>query len=399
MTNLFKNQNSKSPKSKVWGSPIGFRSSKTLLISAFALTGWLSLSPAASARLARLYSVEGEQIFLKRSGWSNFYTTAPPTMLYGDDLLRVPPGTTVTLLCPDRRQTSNVRAGVSSVNEACVGTPRRVRPSFGISDTWAAQDPSIPYVITPWAGQVLTPTPVLRWHPVPGARQYRVTLQRHTFDGWEPAWSVLTDQPVLAYPVNKPPLVVGEEYALQVTAGLGAVASSEEWSPPVVFSVMGGQEAQDAAADIATVEAMDVPPGIKTLILAQEVYPTYKLFAQGMNDLLRLTDTGEASALAYRLLGDYALRSGLALVAEDSYTQAITLAADADQLEEMVEARWGLGVVYDRTGRVDQAREVLALAQQGAMALGDEDLLGRIEATMGSSNPAAVPLDNVKIAP
>ncbi|NEQ53053.1 MAG: tetratricopeptide repeat protein [Leptolyngbya sp. SIO3F4] len=347
-----------------------------------ALTTWFTLSSPAWANLARLYSVQGEQIFLKRAVWSDFYTTAPPTMLYGNDLLKVSPGTVVTLLCPDRTVSDSVRAGVSNVDEACPGTPRSVRPSFGISDTWTAQTSSLPYVITPWSGQVLTSTPVLRWNPIPGARQYRVTLQRNTFDGWQPEWTVLTDQPVLAYPVNKPPLVAGEEYALQVTAGWRAAASSEEWSPPVVFSVAGGQEAQDAAADIATIEAMDVPQHFKTLILVQEVYPTYKLFAQGINDLLSLIDTGEASALAYRLLGDYAVRSGLALVAEDSYTQAITLATEANQLEEVVKAHWGLGVVYGRTDRPDQAQEVLEIAQQGAIELGDKDLLDRIASAM-----------------
>ena len=202
---------------------------------------------------------------------------------------------------------------------------------------------------------------------------------------------MLTDQPVLAYPVNKSPLVPGEEYALQVTAGWRAAASSEEWRPPVVFSVVGGDEARDATADIAAVEAMDVPQEIKTLILAQEVYPTYKLFALGINELLNLVASGEESALAYRLLGDYAVRSGLALVAEDSYTQAITLATQTDQLEERVKAQWGVGVVYNRTNQLDQAHEILEMAQQGAMELSDGELLGRIVSESEQSSPAEVP--------
>lgn len=360
-----------------------FPKSQFLLLTLFSLTGWLTLSSPAWANRARLYSVQGEQIFLKRAVWSDFYTTAPPTMLHGDDLLKVSPGTVVTLLCPDRTVSNSVRAGVSNVDEACPGTPRQLKPTFGISDTWSGQDPSLPYIITPWSGQVLTRTPVLRWNPVPGARQYRVTLQRNTFDGWQPEWTVLTDQPVLAYPVNKAPLIPGEEYALQVTAGWRAVASSEEWSPPVVFSAMGGQESEDAAADIAAVEAMNVPQEFKTLILVQEIYPTYKLFAQGINDLLSLIDAGEESALAYRLLGDYAVRSGLATVAEDSYVQAVTLADEANQLEERVRAQWGLGVVYNRTGNVNQAQEILNLAYQGAAKLGSQELLGSIDSELG----------------
>jgi tetratricopeptide (TPR) repeat protein len=121
---------------------------------------------------------------------------------------------------------------------------------------------------------------------------------------------------------------------------------------------------------------------LKTLILVEEVYPTYKLFPQGMNDLLALIEAGTETAQIYRLLGDYAIRSGLVLPAESSYRQAIELAVAAHQLEEQVKAQWGLGTLYNRIGKSEQAREQLLQAQQGARTLGDADLLASIEAEL-----------------
>ncbi|MEM6255903.1 MAG: tetratricopeptide repeat protein [Cyanobacteria bacterium P01_D01_bin.156] len=354
---------------------------RLLLIGALSLVSWLTFSTVAWARLARLQSVEGGVVYLKRSNWSDFYQTYPPTMLNGDDLLRIEPGTLVTLLCPDNTESDTVSAGVSSVTDACPDTPRRVRPVFGVSDTWSATDPEIPYVITPWSGQVLTPTPHLRWNAVAGARQYTITLQKRVGADWSDVWTVISDQTVLCYPANQPALELGAEYALRVVAGTGT-ASSQEWIPTAVFSLVGGRELADAEAEIAAVRSIEAPEAFKTVLLAEEVYPKYKLFAQGIDELLSLIESGAETAHIYRLLGDYYIRSGQALPTEDSYLKALTLAEAEDHLEEQVKVRWGLGTLYNRIGQPEQAREQLLTAQQGATELGDTDLIASIEAEL-----------------
>ena len=355
--------------------------SRSLMISVLALVGWLAISPAASAYLARIFSIRDGQVQLKRDGWSTFQTAHPGTALYGDDLLRVEPGAVVVLVCPDRTPTNSVPAGDSSVSRACPETPRRVRPTFGISDSWSAEDATLPYVITPWSGQVLTPTPPLRWHPVEGAPLYTITLKQRTGDRWEDVWTVRSDQPHLAYPINQPGLQFGEEYALRILADANADLPQADASPEV-FSLVGGAERADAEDEIAAVNTMDAPQVVKTLILVEEVYPTYKLFPQGISDLLGLIEEGTETAQIYRLLGDYYISSGLELPTETSYLKALELAEASENLEEQVKALWGLGTLYSRVNKPDQALEYLVQAQQGAITLGDGDLLTSIEAEL-----------------
>ena len=353
---------------------------RSLLVSAFALMSWLALSPPVSASLARIHSILEGQVELKRNGWQDFQRATPGTALYGDDDLRVTPGTEVILVCPDRTPRDFFPAGNYRIGRVCPDAPRRVRPIFGISDTWSATDAQVPYVITPWSGQVLSPTPTLRWQAMADADLYRVTLQQRAGDRWSEVWTVKTDQPVLAYPINQPALQFGEEYALQVA--VEGVAVSTIAAPTAVFNLVGGQQKTDAEAAIAAVNAMDAPDALKTLILVEEVYPNYQLFAAGMNDLLALIVEGTETAQIHRLLGDYGIRLGLALPTEQSYLQAITLANANGMLEEQVKAQWGLGTLYNRLGKSEQAREPLEQAQQGAQALGDADLLASIEAEL-----------------
>ncbi|PZO57846.1 MAG: hypothetical protein DCF15_06195 [Phormidesmis priestleyi] len=79
-------------------------------------------------RLARLYSVTGGTVYLQRPNWSVFYATYPRTMLTGDDLLDVPVGAEVVLLCPDGNRRNWLGAGISNVGSVCLGTPRIAHP-------------------------------------------------------------------------------------------------------------------------------------------------------------------------------------------------------------------------------------------------------------------------------
>lgn len=354
---------------------------RSLLIGALSLVSWLGFTSAASARLARIQTISGSQVQLKRDGWTNFRRALPGTALYGDDLLRIRPGTVVVIACPDRRVTNNLPAGDSSVSRACPDAPRRVRPTFGVSETWSAGDAALPYVIAPWSGQVLTPRPLLRWNAVAGAQLYTVTLKKRDGEDWAEVWTIKSDQTTLCYPASQPALELGEEYALQVVTDDVAEASVN-WEPVEIFSLIGGGERADAEAAIAALNAMDASPELKTLILVDEVYPSYKLFAQGINDLLALTEAGTETAQVHRLLGDYFIRSGLELPTEQSYLKAIALAAETENLEEQVRSQWGLGTLYNRVGRAEDAEVQLRQAQQGAIDLGDADLLASIEAEL-----------------
>lgn len=198
------------------------------------------------------------------------------------------------------------------------------------------------------------------------------------------------------YPADQSPLEPGEEYALQVAvvgeidradADLGeAIApettTPEETIPSVVFRLIDGFDEQSLAEEIAEIEAFDVDLTTKRLILIEEIYPRYKLFAEGINELTALVETGTDSELVYRLLGDYYIRSGLVLPTESSYLKALELAQESENIEEQVLATWGLGTLYGRTGQIAQACVYLQQAQKLASELGDPDLTSGIEAEL-----------------
>jgi hypothetical protein len=365
-----------------------FKGQSLLLLALCSLSGWsaLATSALAQSRTARLYSVEGGSVQLRRPSWSNFYRVRPQTTLNRDDLLRVAPGVDVVLLCPDGLR-GPIRAGDSSVNATCLNMPRAVRPSFGVSNYWSGSDASLPYAITPVSGQVLTPTPPLRWNAAGCAQAtYEVTLQRRVGEGWVDVWKVLSEHSSMDYPADQPALEPGEEYVLRVAIGEN-VELPELPAETAVFSLMGGEERQAAMAAIAAVNALEINPATKTLILVEDVYPQYKLFAQGIDELNALIDSGTEDATIHRLLGDYYLRTGLALPAQESYEEAIALAAASENLEEEALAKWGIGTVYGRTEDKAQALTQLQQAQILATTLGDSELIAGIEAEIKRIQP------------
>lgn len=346
---------------------------------------WPVLSSPASAQFARLYRVEGGRVFLKRPGWRNFYQTQPRTMLRGNDLLDVEVSTDVVLLCPDGYLSDSIQVGVSNVGATCVGTPRSVRPTFGVSSDWQATEETQPYVIAPWSEQVLTATPPLQWNPVVGAQQYEVTLRRREGETWEDVWSATSQEASMDYPAGEAKLEPGEEYALRITVTEGTVASEGSFSSEPgtkAFALIDGFDRQDLDVELAEIEGFEVDELTKTLILVEEVYPRYKLFAQGIEEMTALVETGNGNELIYRLLGDYYIRSGLALPAESSYLQAVAIATANENVEEKALAIWGLGTLYNRTGQTAEACTYLQQAKKLATELGDPNLLASIEAEL-----------------
>lgn len=368
-----------------------------LLLLLLATCIWPLFSATAAAQFARLYDVQGGAVYLRRRNWSNFHRTYPRTMLLGDDLLNVEVGADVVLLCPDGFLSDSIQVGVSNVGATCVGTPRSVRPSFGISEQWYATDAGVPYVISPWSEQVLSSAPPLRWNAVDGAAQYEVTLQRRLGKTWVTVWTLTSHESSMDYPADRPELEAGEDYALRVTVAsplseqiAGASVYARETSPSAAFRLIDGFDQQPLAEEIAAVEAFEVDAVTKTLIVVEDIYPRYKLFSQGINDLTALIEANHGNELIYRLLGDYYIRSGLVLPAESSYLTAIDLAQTAENIEEEAMAAWGLGTLYGRTGSTEDACTYLHRARKLATELGDSDLMENIEAEVARLSSASI---------
>ncbi len=337
----------------------------------------LALFPsAAQASLARIISVQGS-VEIRRATGTTFQRAFPGTALYGPDLLQPSRGSRIIVICPNGRTQWRVPAGtVSAVNNGCPGTPSALKPEFGIGDLRGGSDSTLPYVITPRQDLVLSPRPTLRWNPVEGATQYTVSLRTRRGTLWE----VNTPESTLPYPDDQPELAPGTRYTLVVQADTGTTSTDDP--PELAFNLLAGEEASEATEAIAAVHALDLPELPKTLILVEEVYSRYQLTAAAIEALEALVSQGFELAQVRRLLGDLYLRSGLRLLAEENYRQAIALAFATDNLEEQVMAQYGLGTLYSRVGETAQAVAQLSAAQDGADALGNATLVADIAAEL-----------------
>ena len=351
--------------------------SKTLYILAAASVGLMLLPTAAQAGLARIMSISGS-VQLRRSTWSEFQRALPGTALYGPDLLQPIRGSRILVICSEGNRWIVPAGTISAVNNGCPGTPSALKPQFGIGDLRGGSDRSIPYVITPRVDVVLNNAPTLRWNPVEGAKTYTVSLQTRQGVRWE----LETDQTTLPYPSDQPKLQPGVRYRLVVAADTGSRSTDEE--PDLRFNLLAGEQAETAKAEIAEVQAMDLPDMLQTMILVEEVYPRYELTAAAINDLEALIASGYEMAKGHRLLADFYLKSGLRQLAEEAYQRAIALATASENLEEQVLAQYGLGTLYSRVGDFENAAEQLHAARIGAQALGDETLANDIHAICNS---------------
>lgn len=344
------------------------------------LSSWLAFASAAQALYARIHSVSG-RVELKRNGWSSYQRALPGRALFGDDLLRPALGSRVIVTCPDgqRARRTPTPGGETSVISLCPTTPRSdVRPGFGVSNVWGGNDPTVPFVITPRSDFVLSGTPTLRWQPVLGAEVYTVTMTSLTGE----LWQVTTNHTTLPYPEGVPALRAdGSLYALVVSTDTGRASRDE--AIDLRFQRLLGPDVAVAEAEIAEVQAMDLPEEIKTLVLVEEVYPKYSLTAVAINDLKGLIEKGEETAHIYRLLGDLYVKSGVQIPAEESYHQALELAAAEENLEDATLAHLGLGTLYQAIGQPENAIALLQQALSGAKELGDRQLIDSIERQLG----------------
>ncbi|MDJ0707191.1 MAG: tetratricopeptide repeat protein [Leptolyngbyaceae cyanobacterium MO_188.B28] len=330
-------------------------------------------SSTAWAGLARIMSIRGS-VQLQREGWREFQPAYPGTALYGPDLLQPSRGSRVLVICPNGSTRWIVPAGtISAVNNGCPGTPSALKPQFGVGDLRGGSDPAVPYVIAPRRDSVLNPTPRLSWNPVEGAESYTAALQARG----ETLWRFETEQTEIPYPDSEPELAPRKLYTLVVTANTGSASTDE--AVELRFNLLGGDQAGEAQAEIDAIRALDLPELLKTLILVEEIYPNYRLTAVAIADLTNLIDQGVETAQVYRLLGDVYLKSGLRLLAEASYGQAIGLAIPSGELEEQVLAQLGLGELYSQVDEPEKAIRQFQCAQAGATELGDESLISSIE--------------------
>ena len=332
--------------------------------------------PGAGALSLNLLVVASDLVELKRDGWSTYHPTLFGTTLYHKDLLKSEEE--ITILC-DNLTLSTIPAGVpASVSNGCPPTPEPAlkRRRGEIDNTRAGVDLSIPYIITPRMTRLLTDRPTLRWNDVVGASSYTVRIQvgpqtwQEVVSGTETVYS------------GDPPLEAGKSYLLTVAADNGR-SSTEEEPTKLGFVLLSEAEAEPVRTDTATLNALDLSDEARALALAY-LYINHNLIAEAIETLEGFAEEGSQTPAIYRLLGDLYRQTGLPLLAESRYTQAITLSQAANDIEGQATAQAGLGEVYATLNNQEEARRWLGQARTGYEILGDTQRVSDLKARLAT---------------
>ena len=199
----------------------------------------------------------------------------------------------------------------------------------------------IPYALSPRSGIVLSDRPTLRWDLVPGFDTYTVTLS--SSDGkTRPPVSVSGN--ILSYPENWPALEANDAaYSLRVE---GEVQRTDDGKiDGEGFSLLAADKAQQVRDFEERLREHNLSQPSEALLLAHlYLNEEYNLHSEAVELLLDVPN-GDQIAAVQRLLGQTYLEMDLLHEAIDAYSQALSLAEDANLPEEQATAHIKLGLL------------------------------------------------------
>ncbi|MEO0349471.1 MAG: hypothetical protein AAF282_05405 [Cyanobacteria bacterium P01_A01_bin.15] len=239
------------------------------------------------------------------------------------------------------------------------------RPAVGSPRGGTRND--IPYIITPRKTAILTPVPEFRWHPVPRALSYTVTLR-----GPEGiVWTTTVAEPRITYG-GEPALEPGVPYSLTVKAEAIAanstLTSTEEGLPGLAFYLLPNEQRTQLMEAVGTLQPPDTLA--ESLALAK-TYRDYNLMGEAISLLERYSSAGTTSIELNRLLGELYLQVRLNRNARDVFEQARALAESAGDLRQQADINSFLAHIALGMRQPDEARQHLAEAEALYINLGD----------------------------
>jgi hypothetical protein len=319
-----------------------------------------------------LVALEGE-VQLKRSRWSDYHLTTFGVALERGDLIKMPSGAKATILC-DGLTLWQVPAGApAGLTNGCPQPQKKilVSGSAGIAGTIrGANDPTIPYIISPRSTKILTDRPTLRWNDS-GAASYTVKVRGGDLTWEQPD----VTQMEFTYP-GEPPLQPGVTYLLVIEDSSGS-SSQEEGRPGLGFTSLNETEAVTVRANQARIVDLGLTAEAKDFALAQ-FYVGEGLIAEAIEMLKMLVEVGNQQAVVHQALADLYAKIGLLLLAEPRYTEAVVLAEQQGNIEALADIQTGLGEVYFGLGDEDKAIDWFTRAQENYETLGDTERAKRI---------------------
>lgn len=328
-------------------------------------SNWISTIPVAVAASGKVFNGQIIQIQgnvqLKRSP-NRVIRPKTGTRVYPGDELLAANGAQALVQCADLT-TWLVRAGESQLN-SCPNATEQAQCSPGLykcphrGDDLAWTD-GIPYIISPRRTALLNNKPTLRWHPVPGAKSYTVSVEGENVN-----WKTQVTNSQVVYS-GEQPLKPGGRYMLTVVADTGASSVDEPVQPGGInFGLLDEAQAQQVQAQAKQITQQTWTDQAKALALAN-LYTENGLIADAIATLEKLVNNGVQTAPIYRTLGDLYLKY-LVLVPQANvyYSKAIEL-VDAEDVEERTAAQDGLEQVQqalanqDRSNPHNQNKDVL----------------------------------------
>ncbi|HBB33229.1 MAG TPA: hypothetical protein DC064_15880, partial [Cyanobacteria bacterium UBA9273] len=246
---------------------------------------------AASSKVAngQIIQINGE-VKLDRAGRVIHPKTG--TLVYPGDKLLTANGAKVLLQCADLTIQS-VQAGQNEVNgcaseteqaECTPGTYKCPHRSDRIA--WSDRLDRIPYIISPRRTALLNPKPILRWHPVAGAKSYTVTLEG---DGVQ--WQTQLSDTQVIYP-GDPPLKPGGHYTLTVETDTGVSSLDEPVKPGGLgFSMLDANQTERVELAVVEITQQSWTEQAKAIALAN-LYTDNGLNAEAIATLETLVAGG-----------------------------------------------------------------------------------------------------------
>ncbi|NET36656.1 MAG: hypothetical protein F6K19_32285 [Cyanothece sp. SIO1E1] len=370
-----------------------------------AITGLLLgiTAPLALAGPGVLY-IDSGSVSIKRAWWLRFSDTYNGVELGGRDQIRAASGSSAELRCPDSERRVPVPAGTTrSVNSLCNTDNPIYRPyeALTFGDLRGGSDPALPYVLAPRTGAVLDATPTVSWNPVEGATRYTVRMEerirRNQKEPDRVLWELETSETQIEYPTDSAPLESRVFYSVVVETDVGQ-SSSKEASERQSFRLVAKPE---LAEQLSEIEALGLPLDVETVRKAS-LYMESDFYSAVIHMLKKSIAEQGNSSRVLQALGNAYLASGLQLLAEKAYLEALSTALLYQDLEDWTMTQVTLGELYGRVEHPERAIQRLRQAQLGAFFVCDLELMEQVQGTLNGLTgeeqpvPSCVPLGGIQ---
>jgi len=374
-------------KKKMWTSLISILIVSGLLV---ACNRGASPEPAATAQNGTpspdqtsppvlpnlLVQAEGD-VWLRRAGWIDFLPAGFGVAVGPGDLVRVAEGGSAAVFCGDE---STWEAGPASLAADGLehGVPcqagRPPRPWADVAALRGEEDNLSPFVLHPRNTALLTPRPLLSWHPLPDVEAYTITLLSD--DGQDRA-PVQATGGETDWPEEWPPLEPGATYVLVVEGDGRRSDESSAGHAGLGFWLLPAEEAEAVQAMEARLRGQPLSSTAADLLVA-ELYLDHGLRAEAARLLAALTANDDTPAV-WLALGQVSLETGLAAEAQASFEQALQGAQTAGELEAEAAAEVGLGLAARLLNNPEVAGKHLQAARALYEQIGHQSGLEQVE--------------------